>query len=94
MAALALGATAQTDADYLSYGKLGASNPRLWGSPAHKLYEENLERPNATHSVSFRPFEWLTQHPEIAEKEWTWRELLPCRRDLPSRTLVPCQKGY
>ena len=77
MAALALGATAQTDdsgTEHYSYTQLGASNPKDWGTPSHKFFQENLERPNATHSVTFKPFEWLTQNPEVAEREWTWRE--------------------
>ena len=75
LAPLVLRVAAQSDTT--TYGpiiSIGGSNPGNLGSDEYELFEEGNTHPNATRSVTFKPFEWYTQDPEVAEREWTWRE--------------------
>ncbi|KAK7757124.1 hypothetical protein SLS62_000671 [Diatrype stigma] len=75
LASLSLKAVAERNTtSYNPSETLGSSNPEMVvGSYEYRLFEEGNAHPNATRSVTFKPFEWFGQEPEIADREWTWQ---------------------
>lgn len=75
LAALSLRALAESDTkNYDPIISMGSSNAEDMDSYGYNLFEEGNTHPNSTRSVSFKPFGWFTQEPEIADREWTWSE--------------------